>query len=237
MLRRLLELTLLANVLLAIGGSNVTAVVVAQGKPIANVSTTFFDLGRMTSGEKRRIEIPIRNSGSSDLKIIAIDASCGCTTIERPKPVLTPGSSDIIRLEFNSAGMSGTVEKRAFIKTNDPTNPEITVSFKSFIEPVFKVVKYGTNIFLGTRNLGSSLEEEVLIENASSRPIMVKRIYSVSKGLEVRSTPGKVMPGAKLTVKIKTTPEKVGYVVGTFFIDSDHPISPTVSFKVTYNAK
>lgn len=61
----------------------------------------------------------VTNTGKLPLIIESVQASCGCTTPEKPEQPIAPGASDSIKVQFVPfPGMSGLVEKTVTIKSN-----------------------------------------------------------------------------------------------------------------------
>ncbi|MBC7967330.1 MAG: DUF1573 domain-containing protein [Fuerstia sp.] len=57
-----------------------------------NVDDTIVDLGSLWAQDRYRVEIPVRNSGATELKLVDISASCTCTTVD-PKSLTVPAGS------------------------------------------------------------------------------------------------------------------------------------------------
>ena len=70
----------------------------------------------------------VTNTGKFPLAISDVQASCGCTTPEKPEKPIAPGKSDKIKVHFkpNSKSIDGKpVEKTITVTAN--TEPKITV--------------------------------------------------------------------------------------------------------------
>jgi hypothetical protein len=68
------------------------------------------------------------------LKIISVNASCGCTTPKWSQELIQPGKKGFIKVTFNSAGKEGKVQKTitAYCNTIPADN---TVGFKIEVIP------------------------------------------------------------------------------------------------------
>ena len=75
-------------------------------------------LGRITEGDSISYTFHFKNKGNLPLKILSVNASCGCTTPKWPREALEPGKSAIITAEYNSQGRPGTFTKSIFVKSN-----------------------------------------------------------------------------------------------------------------------
>ncbi len=86
---------------------------------------TDIDLGTMVQGEVVECVYKYKNTGKNNLKILRVNASCGCTTPEYSKEFTEPGNEGEIKVKFNSAGRSGKQSKTLRVYSN--TAPTETV--------------------------------------------------------------------------------------------------------------
>lgn len=83
------------------------------------------DFGRVIQGESVSCEFKFTNSGKSDLIIVDVTTSCGCTVPSFPKTPIRPGEEGIIKVSFNSAGKHGAQTKSILVVAN--TQPNTTL--------------------------------------------------------------------------------------------------------------
>lgn len=102
--------------------------------PVATFDKKETDFGEITQGEKADCRFQLTNTGKSLLFIRKTKASCGCTAVALGEKVLQPGQSTTIQAIFNSAGKSGKQYKTVTVITNDPNNPEITLSLNGNVK-------------------------------------------------------------------------------------------------------
>jgi hypothetical protein len=76
----------------------------------------------------------VTNTGKKPLIIEGVDASCGCTTPEKPEKPISPGKSDKIKVVFHpKVGQVGEQNKTVTVTAN--TNPRITtLKIKAFVK-------------------------------------------------------------------------------------------------------
>jgi len=95
------------------------------------------DLGQLVNGEVRTIEIPLRNTGSSDLVIQSVTTSCGCTSAEVSPLTIPPGESGVLLVQFDSGAhgpeANGPVMRQVFITSNDSAESEIEFRFSAVV--------------------------------------------------------------------------------------------------------
>ena len=98
---------------------------------------TTLDLGQVINGEVRTIEIPLRNTGSSDLVIQSVTTSCGCTSAEVSPLLIPPGESGVLLVQFDSGAhgpeANGPVMRQVFITSNDNEESEMEFRFTAVV--------------------------------------------------------------------------------------------------------
>ena len=94
---------------------------------------TTYDFGEIIDGERVVHTFKFKNTGDNDLIISSATASCGCTIPDWPREPIAPGGEGSIKVEFNSAGKSGSVTKDITILSN--ANPVKSVlQIKTFVK-------------------------------------------------------------------------------------------------------
>jgi hypothetical protein len=95
------------------------------GVPKFDFEEITFDLGTVQSGESVTHEFKFKNSGDKDLIISQAKGSCGCTQPEYPKDPIAPGDEGVIKVTFNSAGISGQISKNVTLIANTTPNTKV----------------------------------------------------------------------------------------------------------------
>ena len=93
--------------------------------------TSLFSFGQKASFEKRGLQFDnivegeilkfnyyFTNTGSSDLVLITVKPTCGCTVADYPKTAIKPGARDSIQVTFDTKGRPGYNAKGVNIMTN-----------------------------------------------------------------------------------------------------------------------
>ena len=80
-----------------------------------------FDFGTIKEGEKVKHIFKFTNTSKNDLFIAKGYGTCGCTVPEYPKDPIKPGESNIITVQFNSAGKKGNQKKKVVLEANTKT--------------------------------------------------------------------------------------------------------------------
>ena len=88
---------------------------------------TTFDFGKIPQGKPVNHNFTFRNGGKSDLKLLNVQASCGCTTPEWEKEKsIAPNETSIIKVGYNAAA-EGPFSKTITITYNTDQNKIITI--------------------------------------------------------------------------------------------------------------
>lgn len=102
---------------------------IKDGKyPVMIFEKETHDFGEMQEGEKKSFDFWFTNTGESDLVLLTVNASCGCTTPYYDKAPIKPGKRGKITAEFDSSGKPGKQSKNINISNNTKSgNQMITI--------------------------------------------------------------------------------------------------------------
>ena len=122
-----------------------------QGDP-ARAAVTFktdsHDIGTVLQTDRPEFEFEFTNSGASELEIVKIQPSCGCTYTELVKRKYAPGESGSIHVKYDPTNKVGPQNKHITVTTNDPKRPEVTLKLTANVEPAVlvepRVVNFGS---------------------------------------------------------------------------------------------
>lgn len=97
--------------------------------PAFEFAESSFDFGTLRTGESVTHEFRFKNIGKGDLLITQAKGSCGCTQPEYPKDPIASGGEGVIKVTFNSTGISGQVAKTVTVLANTiPNTKVLTIS-------------------------------------------------------------------------------------------------------------
>ena len=96
-----------------------------QKLPELTFETLEHDFAKISEGEKVEYDFKFTNTGEAPLIISDVKASCGCTSPSWPKGVIKPGSSDVIKVVYNSTGRPGQFNKGIVVTSNTYPNQTI----------------------------------------------------------------------------------------------------------------
>ena len=83
----------------------------AEKHPVLEIKDSHVSLGRIVEGDSIFHTFNFKNTGNLPLKIISVNASCGCTTPEWSTELIQPGKKGYIRVKFDSKGKEGKLKK------------------------------------------------------------------------------------------------------------------------------
>ena len=83
------------------------------------LDSTFLDLGKVKEGQVVEVSFRFRNTGTKNLIIANVSASCGCTVPEKPEKPYAPGEEGVIKAKFDSRGRpKGEARKTVYVDAN-----------------------------------------------------------------------------------------------------------------------
>ena len=103
---------------------------------ILNLAETQFDFGKIPQGKPVTHNFDVSDDGTDSLKILNVQASCGCTTPEWERgKVVAPGEKTKISVGYNAAN-EGTFVKLITITYNGSQTKQITIKGEVWKTPV-----------------------------------------------------------------------------------------------------
>jgi len=102
--------------------------------PKLAISEPVKDFGTVAKGDKLDWSFVIKNSGTSDLEIIAARPACGCTVADFDK-LIKPGQTGKVSAHVDTASFTGPIAKGITLETNDPANPTAQITIHAIVKP------------------------------------------------------------------------------------------------------
>lgn len=203
-------------------------------QPKIVVDKTEIDLGTIYNGDNKSAKIVLKNGGKDTLRIMAIQPSCGCTTVKEPKQALGPGESDVAEVAFNSTGYRGGVIKHFVVVSNDPRSPNLTIALKADVREELEPVTHSSVVWLGTIPVGKEFQQSFTFRNISQHAITIKRTTFSSPIIRARPVKETVVPSDTLRLQLTITPDKDGYFNGELILETDSKNQTRVPVRVTF---
>lgn len=204
------------------------------------------DFGRVNeSSGAVDYDFTFMNNAGRPIKILSVQASCGCTTPDWSKDVIQKGKSGFVKISFDPRGRPGYFNKSISVTTDLDTNPIIlqikgqVVTSTSAPSSQLKAEAGNLRLKSNSFNLGkiyinkdpSTVEFDVF--NAGDKPITFKEVYQ-PKYMRAEA-PTTLLPGQ--TSKIKITYDakaknQYGFVNDNVEWVTDDELSARKSFSV-----
>lgn len=113
----------------------------ASKVPVMTFEEKEFNFGTIKQGEVVEYDFKYKNTGESDLIIVKMKGSCGCTVPSWDKQPIKPGESGTFHVRFNSKGKRNKQNKTVTITCNTATGKEVVYVKGEVIAPAKPVVK------------------------------------------------------------------------------------------------
>ncbi|WP_412062887.1 DUF1573 domain-containing protein [Rubrivirga sp. IMCC45206] len=192
MTRRLLPLAALLALL--------SAPASAQGRLAFEAATA--DLGRFAeTGGPVTHTFRFTNAGDAPLRLVAVEASCGCTTPSWTQEPVAPGASGAVEVAYDPAGRPGDFEKTVFVRAEGAEPAAVTLRIAGVVRPALGEtgVRVGalafraTTVDVGEVREGEPFQAAVQFANAGERPVRIERVEAPA-GVDVVVPPRAVFP-------------------------------------------
>lgn len=104
--------------------------------PVITFAEEKHDYGDVPQGPKLEGTFEFTNTGENVLVIKNVTTSCGCTgAMVDEKKEFAPGEKGRVKFTFNTEGRSGSNTKTITVQSNDPVNPNKTLTLVCNIVP------------------------------------------------------------------------------------------------------
>jgi hypothetical protein len=131
------------------------------------------DYGTIPKGEKLDWSFLVKNTGDSDLQIIAAKPGCGCTVADFDK-VIKPGETGKVTAHVDTTAFAGPIAKTVTLETNDPTTPTSQLTIHAIVKPYVEAFPVGFVRF----NLlqGEADSQSLIIYSDEDEPFQVLKV-------------------------------------------------------------
>lgn len=103
------------------------------GQAVITFSELSHDFGTILEGENVVCYFDYENTGESDLILLSVDATCGCTTPDWNREPVKAGEKKSLKIVFDSTGRSGAQRKVVTVLSN-ASNVVVKLTIKANIE-------------------------------------------------------------------------------------------------------
>jgi hypothetical protein len=224
-----------------------TLVVYGQQAKQLQFKEELFDFGNVAE-DKGPVthEFVFTNASSRPVKILTVQASCGCTTPGWSKEPVEPGKTGFIQASYNPKGRPGYFNKSLTVTTDFEANPIILqikgqVTTEANNNPAdFQIVNGGLRFKNSSFNMGKVfLKDEVVVRefmvmNASGKTVTFSKFVN-PKHIKVEAEPATLANGEKGKIKISyngKAKNQYGFQSDNIELHTDDEVNPVKSFSV-----
>lgn len=210
-----------------------------------------FDFGTIAEGGGPVLhEFLFTNYSGRPVRILNVQASCGCTTPGWSKEPIASGKTGFIQARYNPEGRPGYFNKSLTVTTDIDTNPiilqikgqvNVEVEGHTSVDANFQVSNGNWKLRSGSFNVGlayrqnESTVREFQIINGGTKPITYTGTSASPPYITVDVLPKTLEPGAKGQVKISYNGKmkgQYGFQSDNIELITDDELNPTKSFSV-----
>jgi len=194
-------------------------------------------------------EFLFTNNSGRPVKILTVQASCGCTTPSWTKDPVAPGKTGFIQASFNPKGRPGYFNKSLTITTDFDSNPLIlqikgqvaTDGSGAAANAEFQAVNGNWKLKSGSFNMGKVyMKDEFTVRdfqvlNSGSKPINYSGKFTGPSHIKVDVLPRTLAPGEKGHIKVSYNGKLkglYGFQSDNIEIQTDDELNPAKSFSV-----
>jgi hypothetical protein len=182
------------------------AIISISAQPRIVFRKKVFDFGKIIEGKTVSCNFSFSNQGDSALKILHIEAKCGCTVANLDKKTYNPGEKGRIDVTFHSTGRKGKIAKHIFLLTNDEENKHVMLTVTGIVKKTWLCEP--KKIEFGEIEKDTILTDSVQITSIVEDSIRVDSLITEPKGLEAEIISHK---GDKVKLKVSLDSSKIKY--------------------------
>ncbi len=171
------------------------------------------DFGTLDSSHTVVHDYIIVNKGNAPLEITQARPSCGCTVANISNKTVAPGEESRITAQLNLAGRAGPQHKTITVDSNDPKQPQLTLTLNGNIGNAVNIVP--SEVTFGQMSAHDTATREIIITPGDGNPLKVLSADSSSPniGAEIQTREDGKVYAILITTKGALTPGVINAVV------------------------
>ncbi len=201
----------------------------AAAAPKLEVSQPSWDFGTLWHGESAAIKLKLKNAGDADLELQDLMSSCGCTAASKAQPIVKPGETAEIDINFNSAGKFGKVATTITIVSSDPVNPRYVFNVTGEVKKCVTIDPLGGLVYRGVK-LMTGKTATAKLQNRMDTP-MKPKIESVSPP-EIAAELKEIEAGQRYEVVGTIKQDLSKNTRGQIVVSTGHEREPTITVPI-----
>ncbi len=192
------------------------------------------DFGEQWVGGQMKYTFEVKNVGDKPLKILNVKPSCGCTLAGKFDKVIEPGGTGKIPVSVDSKKLFGKFKKTIRVTTNDPTNPNATLSVAGVIKHYVTVAPRSVNF----RQLKPAEEKDFTLKltNNGEQPLELT-LLKPQIGDSLMAEIVEKVPGKEFDLIVHARPPyKQGRLSGSINLKTNNPKQADLKIRVSGTA-
>jgi hypothetical protein len=140
------------------------------------------DFGTVPKGQKLDWAFEVKNTGNSDLEILAAKPSCGCTVADFDK-IIKPGQTGKVSAHVDTTNFAGPISKAVTLETNDASAPTAQVTITAIVKPYVEAYPAG---YVRFNMLQGDVEKQtVTIYSEDEEPFEIVKVEAPQEWINV----------------------------------------------------
>ncbi|HEX8620215.1 MAG TPA: DUF1573 domain-containing protein, partial [Thermoanaerobaculia bacterium] len=140
------------------------------------------DFGTVPKGQKIDWAFEVKNTGTTDLEILAAKPTCGCTVADFDK-VIKPGQTGKISTHVDTTNFAGPISKSVTLETNDAAAPSAQVTITAVVKPYVEAYPAG---YVRFNMLQGDVEKQsVTLYSEDEEPFEIVKIEAPQEWINV----------------------------------------------------
>jgi hypothetical protein len=156
----------------------------AAKAPRLTLTEPIKDFGTVAKGEKLEWAFEVRNTGTTDLEILAAKPTCGCTVADFTK-IIKPGQTGKVTAHVDTTNFAGPISKSVQLDTNDPAAAAAQVTITAIVKPYVDAHPAGFVRFNMLQ--GEAEKQSVLLYSEESDPFQIVKVESPQDWIKVET--------------------------------------------------
>jgi len=214
----------------------VSAICVAQPAPRITFEALHYDFGKIPTDNKVTHQFKVTNTGQAPLNITRVHASCGCTSTVAGKWTLAPGETTEVEVTFNPAGYRGPVRKSVQVTSDDPANPDITLTFEA--ECIQEIMPSTTSVFFQDVVRTTPRKASVKLVSGTGKPVkLVRAEAKAAPWLKADCRPDGNDAWVDITLDGTRIPPDRTLGADAIFVTTENPKVPNITLTVQWELR
>ncbi len=161
----------------------------AEGAPKLQFDQTLYDFGKTSMVTSVSGVFKFKNVGDAVLKLEPPKPSCGCTVAAVKPDTLAPGETGELDFSLNLGLNRATLEKHIAVRSNDPQNPNVSLSIKVDYTPLYELspVTLSPDLAFGSSNA----TQFTTLTRSDGKPLQIARLDPSQPRITATVEPGK----------------------------------------------